>query len=91
MSNSNDRGSSRDRAARKWWLLNNYTSDCDQRRVPSCRCYRCGEVLYYETLTVDRIVPGALGGKYVRTNIRPACSRCNSETGNALKRRLRAA
>jgi len=32
-------------------------------------------------LTVDRIIPGCQGGTYVRTNIRPACGGCNSETG----------
>lgn len=35
-------------------------------------------------LTVDRIIPGCMGGTYRRTNIRPACGGCNSETGGAL-------
>lgn len=85
--NSNARGSSYDRAARKWYLLNTFPSNLDQRRVPTCRCYRCGGILYYETLTVDRIVPGCQGGRYVRQNIRPACAGCNSETGGATRRR----
>lgn len=38
-------------------------------------------------LTVDRITPGCQGGTYRRTNIRPACGPCNSETGGALARR----
>jgi 5-methylcytosine-specific restriction endonuclease McrA len=49
-----------------------------------CRCYRCGKLLTVDTVTVDRIVPGCKGGTYRRTNIRPACSGCNSETGGAL-------
>jgi hypothetical protein len=52
--------------------------------LPACRCYRCGTLLTVETVTVDRIIPGAAGGTYRRTNIRPACGRCNSETGGAL-------
>ena len=53
---------------------------------PACRCYRCGTLLTVETLTVDRIVPGCLGGTYRRDNIRPACSPCNTSTGAALAR-----
>lgn len=53
--------------------------------VPACRCYRCGKLLSFDTLTVDRIVPGCLGGTYRRTNIRPACGSCNSITGNTLQ------
>jgi 5-methylcytosine-specific restriction endonuclease McrA len=50
---------------------------------PACRCYRCGTLLTLATLTVDRIVPGCRGGTYRRTNVRPACSDCNSTTGGA--------
>lgn len=53
--------------------------------VTACRCYRCGTLLTLETLTVDRIIPGAHGGTYRRNNIRPACSGCNSETGGATR------
>jgi 5-methylcytosine-specific restriction endonuclease McrA len=58
----------------------------------ACRCYRCGRLLTYETLTVDRIVPGCVktkkypkGGTYCRENIRPSCSDCATKTGNALR------
>lgn len=63
--------------------------------VPTCRCYRCGCLLTVDTVTVDRIKPGKFGGRYRTprmdtregvTNIRPACGRCNSETGGALSR-----
>jgi 5-methylcytosine-specific restriction endonuclease McrA len=53
------------------------------------RCYRCGKLLWFTTVEVDRIVPGwrktakyPQGGTYVRENIRPACERCNKITGN---------
>ncbi len=48
----------------------------------ACRCYRCGYLLVFATLTVDRIIPGDKGGTYRRNNIRPACGSCNSITGN---------
>lgn len=63
----------------------------DATRVKACRCYRCGNLLTVETVTVDRIKPGCLGGTYRRDNIRPACGRCNSETGGALGAARRAA
>lgn len=81
-SNSNARGSSKDRLARRRWLLLTWQADVPGR----CRCYRCGELLTLRTLTVDRVIPGCLGGRYVRSNIRPACARCNSETGGRLAR-----
>lgn len=54
---------------------------------PACRCYRCGILLSVETVTADRIIPGALGGTYRRNNIRPACGSCNSITGATIRRR----
>lgn len=97
--NTNVRGNSRDRAARRAYLLRVYAADVQMGSVrvhdhqhlteyePTCRCYRCGRLLTDATVTVDRIIPGCRGGKYVRSNIRPACAACNSETGRALQRR----
>lgn len=96
-SNSNERGSSYSRRARRAFLVLTYASN-----VPGyCRCYRCGKLLFNpdtppenleyilasgaaQPLTVDRIIPGCKGGTYRRDNIRPACGGCNSETGGAL-------
>lgn len=76
-SNSNDRGNSRDRLRRRVWLMKAWASD-----IPAhVRCYRCGVPLSIAIVTVDRIKPGVKGGRYVRNNIRPACSFCNSATG----------
>jgi 5-methylcytosine-specific restriction endonuclease McrA len=80
-SNANVRGNSKDRAARRRYLLHAFQSD---RGPGTCRCYRCGDVLTERTVTVDRIIHGCNGGRYTRNNIRPACSRCNSETGGRL-------
>lgn len=79
-SNSNQRGSSRDRARRKIFLMKTYASDIPRK----CRCYRCGKPLTLKQITVDRIIPGCLGGTYGRNNIRPACSWCNTKTGSDL-------
>lgn len=55
-------------------LLSPYVLEKD---VKACRCYRCGRLLIFCTLTVDRIIPGKKGGTYRRNNIRPACGPCN--------------
>jgi hypothetical protein len=77
-SNTNMRGNTRDREARRAYLLRVYESSAGPG---TCRCYRCGLVLTFATVTVDRILPGVAGGTYRRNNIRPACSTCNSATG----------
>jgi len=81
-SNSNDRGSAEQRRRRKWWVLEWFG---DGETAP---CYSCGEMLTYDTLQIDRIVPGALGGTYAKGNIRPACGPCNIRTGNEVKRAI---
>lgn len=57
--------------------------------IPCCRCYCCGKLLTYETLTVDRIIPGKLGGKYRRDNIRPSCKSCANKQGAELRAQKR--
>lgn len=96
--NRNQRGNTRDRQARRAWLVTTFRADADLMTSVSgalplgtgylaCRCYRCGKLLTASTVTVDRIVPGCQGGTYRRTNIRPACSTCNSETGAVTRRK----
>lgn len=53
---------------------------------PACRCFRCGKLLTLATLTVDRIVPGYLGGRYRCDNVRPACERCNNHLSKIQKK-----
>lgn len=84
-SNKNNRGSSYDVRARKYWLLTVWEAVDESGPLPGVtRCYRCGDLLDFFTVTVDRIIPECLGGTYRRGNIRPACGKCNSETGAAL-------
>lgn len=101
--NGNVRGNAEDRRRRREYLVVAYRADVDlpdwhaarhgQTEVPlgagepACRCYRCGTLLSVETVTVDRIIPGVLGGTYRRNNIRPACGLCNSTTGATIRRR----
>lgn len=80
--NANARGSADDRRKRRAWLLAEFG---DGRTAP---CSFCGAVLTDETITVDRIVPGCLGGTYRRENCRPACGTCNSREGGKLAGRV---
>jgi hypothetical protein len=103
--NTNDRGNVHDRRRRREWLVETYRADFDAfvykgvitgavKRgdgQPACRCYRCGELLTVETVTVDRRVPGIEGGTYDKSNIRPACGPCNSSTGGVLGAERKAA
>jgi 5-methylcytosine-specific restriction endonuclease McrA len=73
------RGSAEDRRRRKRWLLATFG---DGSAAP---CFSCGVLLGFTELTVDRIVPGLQGGRYVRSNIRPACRRCNCSLGGAMR------
>jgi len=84
-SNGNASGSSYDRRRRKQWLLETFG---DGKTAP---CHYCKAPLDFETLTVDRILAGVLGGTYRRTNIRPACMRDNSIEGSKLRDELKAA
>jgi hypothetical protein len=82
------RGNATDRRARRAWLVAAFGWPA----YALVLCWRCHVPLLQDddpdapgqAVTVDRIVPGVLGGRYVRENIRPACGRCNSETGALL-------
>lgn len=80
MSNTNVRGSAADRRSRKRYLLVTFG---DGELVT---CYRCAVPMLAEDLTADRIVPGARGGTYARSNIRPACRPCQDEQGWMMSR-----
>lgn len=44
---------------------------CDETK---CACVHCGDLLTFETVEADRIIPG---GTYRWENVQPACRRCN--------------
>ena len=89
-SNSNDRGSSKDRHARMVWLLATFSPKLGPDEA-WCE-FNCGNIVNLLTITVDRYpIPGCRGGRYTRDNIRPACASCNSEGGGRLGNEQRAA
>lgn len=82
--NRNQRGSAESRRRRKVFLLQR---DGDGTVAPCALRFdeHCTITVTIETMTVDRIKPGALGGTYKRDNIRVACMSCNSRDGTALR------
>lgn len=77
MSNSKDpsRGNSSDRRRRKLFVLRTFGDG------ELTTCTFCAVPLDYETLCLDRITPGFLGGTYAYDNIRPSCKPCGDEQG----------
>jgi 5-methylcytosine-specific restriction endonuclease McrA len=80
------RGNTRDRKARRDWIVSPAAGRFvngtfvpfggDGRTVP---CWHCRTPVSREQVEIDRIVPG---GRYVRTNIQPACFGCNRSRSN---------
>lgn len=86
-SNSNERGNSKQRKARKLWLLKEFG---DGEKAP-CSFEGCETVLTIETITVDRFpILGADNGTYRHGNIRPACGPCNLAHGITVAHQRRA-
>lgn len=70
------RGNSKDRRARKIWMLSSVSGfGGDGTQV---RCVHCDRWLTYDTVEADRIVPGSKGGTYRRENVQPGCRQCNA-------------
>jgi hypothetical protein len=69
------RGSSQDRRRRKTWLLAMFGDGT------TCECVHCDKELNFQSIEVDRIIPG---GSYKRGNIQPSCGPCNRLRGDSL-------
>lgn len=82
--NTNERGSSRQRRARRQWLLDTFG---DGVQAP---CALCGALVDLATLIVGRIVAWVDGGTYARDNIRPECAGCSCREGAARTNTARA-
>ena len=82
-SNSNTRGNSMARRARRRWLVAQFGDGehvaCFLQHSPHCLY-----VLDETDVSPDRIVPGCDGGTYRRDNIQPACSPCQQWQGGLL-------
>ena len=89
--NRNDRGSTRDRRARKLWLLSAAAGFGGDGHTVQCTTPGCDVVLDFDTITVDRITPGIEGGTYRRDNIRPKCGPHNYGDGGRLSHQRRRA
>jgi hypothetical protein len=71
------KGNSRQRRARKHWLLSEAAGFGGNGSNVPC-AFHPDELLTFATVTADRILPGSLGGTYERKNLRPACLSGNS-------------
>jgi hypothetical protein len=71
------KGNSYQRRARKHWLLSAAAGFGGNGVVVPCAVHP-DELLTYDTVTADRIVPGEHGGTYARSNLRPMCLSGNS-------------
>ena len=88
MPNGNDRGSSRDRRARKLWLISGAAGwGGNGEDVP---CWECGVLVEIDDLIADRIIPAERGGRYTRDNIAPHCATCSHRQGYRAMLRTRA-
>jgi hypothetical protein len=72
------RGSNKDRAARKTFLLTAPQWGGNGTHVP---CVHCGTLLNREQVQADRIIPG---GSYRRENIQPSCGPDNKSRSNKI-------
>lgn len=85
--NTNERGGSRDRRARKLWLLAKHGRAVAGHWI--AQCWECSTLVTYATMIVDRITPGEHGGRYTRDNIRIHCPRCSCTQGACRTNQLR--
>jgi 5-methylcytosine-specific restriction endonuclease McrA len=69
------RGNSKDRRRRKLWVLREFGDG------ELTTCTFCAVPLLYEDLSLDRIIPGCLGGTYAYDNVRPSCIPCACAQG----------
>lgn len=73
------RGNVTDRKRRKLWLIDTFGDGA------FVACRYCWITLEYSTLTVDRIVPGRDGGRYIRGNIQASCGGCANRQGAEIR------
>lgn len=87
------RGNSKDRAARRRYLLSAAAGFGGNGEVVPCALGIVGDcsiLVDNATMEVDRIVPGVDGGRYIRSNIRPTCRPCNESAGHSTQRQVAA-
>lgn len=82
------RGNHIDRRRRKLWLLATFDVDLgpDRARCQLAISDNCRQIVTFETVTADRIIPG---GTYAHTNVQPACAPCQNRQGALITRERR--
>ena len=78
------------RRALKIWMLSPDAGFGGDGVTVACSESDCGNVLTYDTLYKDRIVPAEKGGRYVKGNVKPHCSTCSHRQGNRRCREITA-
>ena len=68
------RALARELRASQWWK---------SQVGPGC-CYHCKQKFPSSELTMDHLIPIALGGKSNRANVVPSCRPCNQAKGHKL-------
>lgn len=64
-----ERAKAREIRQSSWW----------KRKRAEGRCYYCNTTVNPKELTIDHIVPIIRGGQSSKSNIVPACKKCNSK------------
>jgi len=52
----------------RWW----------QQKTSSSTCYYCGKRVPFKKLTMDHLLPIAMGGRSTKDNLVPSCKSCNN-------------
>lgn len=65
--------------AKRRYLLKEYGNGVEV--VCALKLVCDGKTLTQATVTLDRIIPGLVGGRYSNANIQPACIDCNYARG----------
>ena len=52
----------------RWW----------QQKCSSGKCYYCTKQISFKELTMDHLVPLAMGGRSTKDNLVPSCKSCNN-------------
>ena len=69
-----ERAKARDLRKTRWW----------QQKTASGKCYFCGKKVKFKDITMDHLLPLAMGGRSTKENIVPCCKPCNTKKKSML-------
>ncbi|MDP3696235.1 MAG: HNH endonuclease [Desulfocapsaceae bacterium] len=69
-----ERAKAREMRKTRWW----------QQKTASGQCYYCLQIVSFQELTMDHLVPLTRGGRSTRDNLVPSCKECNTRKKNML-------